>query len=92
MKTTTLQDLIKQPGFGCGNHYRAFTAAEKIANANYFKPHIYNPAADLGPTPRAGSTDAFACPTRIGDVLHYRSGEVEIDAIPANQKPAYACY
>lgn len=92
MKTTTLQDPIKQPGFGRGNHYRAFTAAEKVANANYFKPHIYNPAVDLGPTPRTGSMDAFAHPSRIGDALFFRNGFVEIDVIPANPKPAYAVY
>ena len=95
MKTTTLQDPIKQPGFGRGNNFRAFTAAEKIEGNqrtfNMYSQH-YNPAADLGATPRAGSMDAFACPTRMGDALHYRSGEVELDPIPANPKPAYATY
>lgn len=89
-----LSDPIKQPGFGRGNNFRAFTAAEKIAatkSIKYFATH-YNPAADLGATPRAGSMDAFACPSRIGDVLYYRSGEVELDPIPANPKPAYALY
>lgn len=88
----SLFDPIKQPGFGRGNHFRAFTAAEKIAQANYFTPHIYNPAADLGPTPRTGSMDAFACPSRSGDTLYYRSGEVELDPIPVNLKPVYSMY
>lgn len=92
MKTGALQDPIKQPGFGRGNHYRAFTAAEKVANANYFTPRIYNPAADLGPTPRISSMDAFTPPSRSGDALHYRSGEVVLDPIPHNTKPAYATY
>jgi hypothetical protein len=90
-----LADPIKQPGFGRGNNYRAFTAAEKIEGNQHtytLYSQDYNPAADLGPTPHAGSTDAHACPSRIGDVLHYRNGEVELDPIPENPKPAYACY
>lgn len=90
--STNLQDPVKQPGFGRGNNYCAFTAAEKIAHANYFTPSRYNPATDLGPTPRTGSMDALACPSRIGDVLHYRSGEVELDVIPTNPKPVYSMY
>ncbi len=89
---TNLIDPALQPGFGRGNHFRAFTAAEKVANANYFTPRIYNPAADLGPTPRSGSMDAFKHPSRIGNLLHFRSGEVELDVIPHNPKPAYAVY
>ncbi len=87
-----LSDPAQQPGFGRGDHFRAFTAAEKIARIDYFTPARYNPAADLGPTPRSGSMDAFACPSRSGEVLHYRSGEFEYDPIPANPKPAYATY
>ena len=89
--STNLQDPVKQPGFGGGNNYRAFTAAEKIEYANYFKPSIYNPATDTAPI-RPGSQDALACPSRIGDVLFYRSGEVELDPIPHTPKPAYALY
>jgi hypothetical protein len=91
---TGLIDPIKQPGFGRGNNFRAFTAAEKIeGNQRTFSMHSrhYNPATDTA-TLRPGSMDAFACPTRMGDVLHYRSGEVEFDPIPANPKPAYATY
>lgn len=94
MKTTALQDPVKQPGFGRGNHFRAFTAAEKIeSNQRTFTPYSrhYNPAVDIAPI-RPGSQDFLACPTRMGDVLHYRSGEVELDVIPHNPKPAYATY
>lgn len=91
---TALHDPIKQPGFGRGNNYRAFTAAEKIeSKQRVFSPYSrhYNPAADIAPI-RPGSMDALACPSRIGDVLHYRSGEVELDPIPHTPKPAYALY
>jgi hypothetical protein len=91
---TGLIDPIKQPSFGRGNNFRAFTAAEKIeGNQRTFNTYSrhYNPATDTA-TLRPGSMDAFACPTRMGDVLHYRSGEVALDPIPANPKPAYATY
>jgi hypothetical protein len=91
---TGLSDPIKQAGFGRGDHFRAFTAAEKIeGNQRTFSLYSnhYNPATDTA-TMRPGSMDAFACPSRIGDVLYYRSGEVELDPIPANPKPAYALY
>lgn len=91
----SLHDPIKQPGYGRGDHFRAYTAAEKIESSqrtfNLYSKY-YNPAADLGPTPRAGSMDAFACPSRTGDVLHYRSGEVERDMIPMQPKPVYSLY
>lgn len=94
MKISNLQDPVKQPGFGRGNHFRAFAATEKIeSKQRVFSPYSrhYNPATDTA-TLRPGSMDAFACPTRMGDVLHYRSGEVELDVIPHNPKPAYATY
>jgi len=99
MKTNTqiatLHSPLKQPGFGRGDHFRAYTAAEKIESTKRtFDPYSghYNPASDLGPTPRAGSTDALACPSRIGDVLHYRNGEVELDPIPMEPKFTYSLY
>lgn len=91
-QTTGLVNPTNENGFGRGEHFRAYTAAEKIHNVVSFGHYQYNPAVDLGPTPRAGSMDASACPSRIGDKLFYRSGEVEIDVIPHNPKPAYACY
>lgn len=90
-----LHDPVLQPGFGRGDHFRAYTAAEKIeGNKRVFDIYSssYNPAADLGPTPRAGSMDAFACPSRVGSTLYYRSGEVEQDPIPAQPKPVYSLY
>jgi hypothetical protein len=80
---TGLHDPVLQPGFGRGDHFRAYTAAEKIeGNKRVFSAFTsdYNPAADLGPTPRAGST------------LYYRSGEVKQDPIPTQPKPVYSLY
>lgn len=57
----------------------------------HHKRHHYDPATDTAPL-RPGSQDALACPSRSGDMLHYRSGEVEHDVIPHNPKPAYAVY
>jgi hypothetical protein len=34
------------------------------------------------PSIRKGSMDALAHPSRVGDVLHYRNGEVKFDPIP----------
>lgn len=89
MKTTGLVTPSNQPGFGLANPRRAFYVAEKITHT--ISRYQYNPAVDIAPI-RPGSQDFLACPTRMGDVLHYRSGEVELDPIPHNPKPAYACY
>lgn len=78
-----------QPGFGLANPRRAFYLAEKI-NHTISRYH-YDPATDTAPL-RPGSEDALACPSRRGDMLHYRNGEVELDVIPHNPKPAYAVY
>lgn len=83
-----LTDPIKQPGFGRANPRRAFYIAEKITHTISCKH--YNPATDTAPI-RPGSQDALACPSRIGDVLFYRSGEVELDPIPHTQSQRMRC-
>lgn len=91
---TNLQNPINPSSFGRSGSYRAYTAAEKIeSKQRVFTPYCrdYNPATEIAPI-RPGSQDALACPSRIGDVPYYRSGEVELDPINHTPKPVYSLY